>query len=109
METHAHGCVFVSVDLLTNYNQGNARTWMCVCLSGYEPQDMRRDIQRWSVYIDSSVQLFARRDTKSVSDAGPTASMRKKNSTNLFIAHQLPGALQLVYIPAAHVYMMRYR
>jgi hypothetical protein len=39
----------------------------------------------------------------------PAASMRKKNSTNLFIAHQLPGALQLVYIPATHVYMMRYR
>jgi hypothetical protein len=37
METHAHGCVFVSVDLSTNYNQGNARTWICVCLSRYEP------------------------------------------------------------------------
>jgi hypothetical protein len=38
----------------------------------------------------------------------PAASMRKKKLANLFIAHQLPGALQVVYMPTAHVYMVRY-
>jgi hypothetical protein len=60
-------------------------------------------------YILTRLCSFLHDGTQSLPRARvPAASMRKKKSANLFVAYQLPGALQVVYIPTAHVYMVRY-